>query len=190
MSPPVLCYWDIRGLAQPIRLLLAYTETSEVLLSRSDCCWPTLRQNLRTGNCHVVQLLSLTSLAGSTTSSLLASTSPTCPTSSTVTSSSPRLTPSCATLRGNMTFAERRTKNAHESICWQSRVWTFGTDGFDFAMPLLQAPTMSLQRNPTWKSCLRHFSSLKLSWEAGNGSPGLRWPSLTSTCTSFSISTR
>jgi len=27
MSPPVLCYWDIRGLAQPIRLLLAYTET-------------------------------------------------------------------------------------------------------------------------------------------------------------------
>merc|ERR1712117_942559 len=27
MSKPVLCYWDIRGLAQPIRLLLAYTET-------------------------------------------------------------------------------------------------------------------------------------------------------------------
>jgi len=27
MSPPVLCYWDIRGLAQPIRLLLAYTKT-------------------------------------------------------------------------------------------------------------------------------------------------------------------
>jgi len=27
MSPPVLCYWDIRGLAQPIRMLLAYTET-------------------------------------------------------------------------------------------------------------------------------------------------------------------
>jgi len=27
MSPPVLGYWDIRGLAQPIRLLLAYTET-------------------------------------------------------------------------------------------------------------------------------------------------------------------
>merc|ERR1719445_683205 len=171
MSPPVLCYWDIRGLAQPIRLLLAYTETSEVLLSRSDCCWPTQRQNLKTGNCHVVQLLILTNLAGSTSSSL-------------------RLTPSCATLQGNMTFAERRTKNAHESICWQSRVWTSGTDGFDFATPLLQAPIMSLQRKPTWKSCLRHFSSLKLSWEAGNGSPGLRWPSLTSTCTNFSISTR
>jgi len=27
MSPPVLCYWDIRGLAQPIRMLLAYAET-------------------------------------------------------------------------------------------------------------------------------------------------------------------
>merc|ERR1712071_163490 len=27
MSLPVLAYWDIRGLAQPIRLLLAYTET-------------------------------------------------------------------------------------------------------------------------------------------------------------------
>eukprot|EP00092_Neocalanus_flemingeri_P082036 GFUD01102596.1.p1 GENE.GFUD01102596.1~~GFUD01102596.1.p1 ORF type:complete len:219 (-),score=69.17 GFUD01102596.1:63-719(-) len=27
MSPPVLCYWDIRGLAQPIRLLLNYTGT-------------------------------------------------------------------------------------------------------------------------------------------------------------------
>ena len=27
MSKPVLCYWDIRGLAQPIRLLLAYTGT-------------------------------------------------------------------------------------------------------------------------------------------------------------------
>jgi len=27
MSVPVLAYWDIRGLAQPIRLLLAYTET-------------------------------------------------------------------------------------------------------------------------------------------------------------------
>ena len=73
-----------------------------------------------------------------------------------------------------------------------------GTDGFDFATPPLQAPTMSLQRKPTWKSnwnqdkhmiiesqrngkeilnhylillrqgCLRHFSSLKLSWEAGD----------------------
>ena len=27
MSKPVLCYWDIRGLAQPVRLLLAYTGT-------------------------------------------------------------------------------------------------------------------------------------------------------------------
>jgi len=27
MSTPVLCYWDIRGLAQPIRLLLNYTDT-------------------------------------------------------------------------------------------------------------------------------------------------------------------
>merc|ERR1712142_217392 len=27
MSKPVLCYWDIRGLAQPIRLLLAHTGT-------------------------------------------------------------------------------------------------------------------------------------------------------------------
>ena len=27
MSPPVLCYWDIRGLAQPIRLLLVHTGT-------------------------------------------------------------------------------------------------------------------------------------------------------------------
>jgi len=27
MSKPVLCYWDIRGLAQPIRLLLTYTGT-------------------------------------------------------------------------------------------------------------------------------------------------------------------
>jgi len=27
MSKPVLCYWDIRGLAQPARLLLAYTGT-------------------------------------------------------------------------------------------------------------------------------------------------------------------
>jgi len=27
MSLPVLAYWDIRGLAQPIRMLLAYTET-------------------------------------------------------------------------------------------------------------------------------------------------------------------
>jgi len=27
MSPPVLCYWDIRGLAQPIRMLLNYTGT-------------------------------------------------------------------------------------------------------------------------------------------------------------------
>jgi len=27
MSLPVLAYWDIRGLAQPIRLLLAYTDT-------------------------------------------------------------------------------------------------------------------------------------------------------------------
>nr|ACE81252.1 glutathione S-transferase mu5 [Tigriopus japonicus] len=26
-NPPVLCYWDIRGLAQPIRLLLEYTGT-------------------------------------------------------------------------------------------------------------------------------------------------------------------
>merc|ERR1711963_818949 len=26
-NKPVLCYWDIRGLAQPIRLLLAHTET-------------------------------------------------------------------------------------------------------------------------------------------------------------------
>jgi glutathione S-transferase len=27
MSQPILCYWDIRGLAQPIRLLLEYTGT-------------------------------------------------------------------------------------------------------------------------------------------------------------------
>ena len=27
MAPAVLCYWDIRGLAQPIRLLLEYTNT-------------------------------------------------------------------------------------------------------------------------------------------------------------------
>lgn len=27
MAPPALCYWDIRGLAQPIRLLLTYTGT-------------------------------------------------------------------------------------------------------------------------------------------------------------------
>jgi len=27
MSVPVLCYWELRGLAQPIRLLLNYTET-------------------------------------------------------------------------------------------------------------------------------------------------------------------
>lgn len=27
MAPPTLCYWDIRGLAQPIRLLLEYTGT-------------------------------------------------------------------------------------------------------------------------------------------------------------------
>ena len=26
-SKPVLCYWDIRGLAQPIRLLLVHTGT-------------------------------------------------------------------------------------------------------------------------------------------------------------------
>ena len=81
--------------------------------------------------------------------------------------------------------------------CW-SEIRISGTDGFDFATPPLQAPTMSLQRKPTWKSnwnqdkhmiiesqgngkeilnhylillrqgCLRHFSSLKLSWEAGD----------------------
>jgi len=30
MSPPTLCYWDIRGLAQPIRLLLEHTGTEFV----------------------------------------------------------------------------------------------------------------------------------------------------------------
>ena len=35
--------------------------------------------------------------------------------------------------------------------CW-SEIGISGTDGFDFATPLLQAPTMSLQRKPTWKS--------------------------------------
>lgn len=26
MSPPVLCYWDIRGLAAPLRLMLEWAE--------------------------------------------------------------------------------------------------------------------------------------------------------------------
>ena len=51
---PILAYWDIRGLAQPIRLLLAYTET-EYQDKRYKCgpapdfsreCWLKEKNNL------------------------------------------------------------------------------------------------------------------------------------------------
>ena len=45
----------------------------------------------------------------------------------------------------------RRLTDKPSMQCW-SETWISGTDGFDFATPLLQAPTMSLQRKPTWKS--------------------------------------
>jgi len=54
METPTLCYWDIRGLAQPIRLLLEYTGTKyqNKMLSRGPApdfdgsCWTDIKEFL------------------------------------------------------------------------------------------------------------------------------------------------
>ena len=51
--------------------------------------------------------------------------------------------------------------------CW-SEIGISGTDGFDFATPPLQAPTMSLQRKPTWKSNWNQDKHITLE-SLGNG---------------------